>query len=143
MTQDIGICIRPCCGAERVGERHCHRSSGDRSAHETRRVGAWINFLLGVWVPASRWVLSSRIRQQRDGPTVGIELIVAVPATSEGARRCKSAICLDRVPRWPTTSRQATMSARAPFGNGLRIAPRRWAKAHWQWRGVLQSVGLD
>jgi hypothetical protein len=32
------------------------------------------------WVPASPWVLSSRIRQQRDGPTVGIELIVAVLA---------------------------------------------------------------
>jgi hypothetical protein len=41
---------------------------------------AWINFLLGVWVPASPWVLSSRDRQQRDGPTVGIELIVAVLA---------------------------------------------------------------
>lgn len=38
-AMDIGICIRPCCRAERVGERHCHRSNGDRSAHETRRVG--------------------------------------------------------------------------------------------------------
>jgi hypothetical protein len=32
----IGICIRPCCGAERVSERHCHRPQRSRNSPSGR-----------------------------------------------------------------------------------------------------------
>jgi hypothetical protein len=77
---DVRICIRPCCGAERVGERHCHRRSGDRRLTKFAEWEEWINLLLGVWVLVSPWVLSFSAQTTARWAHVGIGLIVAVLA---------------------------------------------------------------
>ena len=74
------------CGAERVGERHCHRRSGDRSAHETRRVGGKDQFpTRGVGSGLSPWVLSFSAQTTARWAHAGIGLIVAVAGRGCGS----------------------------------------------------------
>ena len=79
-AMDVGICIRPCCGAERVGERHWHRRSGDRSARETRRVGGMDQFPTRGVGSDFAWGLSFSTQTTARWAHCRLRLIVAVLA---------------------------------------------------------------
>ena len=57
-AMDIGMCIRRCCGAERWVNGIVIGAVATAALTKLAEWEVWINFLLGVWVLVSPWVLS-------------------------------------------------------------------------------------